>query len=289
MKSDTFAPFVVLRAVDQARGECMNAGIVLFANGKATVATTPDTKRLKHLHPDYAALSMDDWTARLQASLDDMVGKLTEPEQQMALLPLLCKPFTCDSTPGTAVVKDDAPWATLHELLQWQVLPPATNVRAKRMAGKRQTKLGVEIRKWLTAQKAYSTRIEDLSKHRVVANYPIDPGADLYADFALKNGALNVLEIMDLRGVDHLTASLRGEAAVKGITLDEAKRTATPIAVVAASDYGVAKPAIHMISRYAEDVYDLGSADERDRFAAFVGHSLHRNDLMINALELAPQ
>lgn len=286
MKSDTFAPFVVLRAVDQVRGECMNAGVVLFSDGKATVATAPNSNRLKHLHPDYAALSMTDWAARLQATLDDMASKLGSLDQQMAMLPLLCKPFVCDSTPGTTVVKDDTPAETLIDLLQWQVLPPTANVRAKRASTKRQTKLGVEIRKWLTSQKAYSTRIEDLSKQRVVANYPIDPSADLYADFALKNGALNVMEIMDLRGVDHLTASLRGEAAVKGITLDEAKRSATPIAVVAASDYGVAKPAINLISRYAQDVYDLGSMDERDRFAAFVGKSLHRDDLIAQRLEL---
>jgi hypothetical protein len=287
MTTETFAPFVLLRAIDQARGECMNAGVVLFADGKATVATAPDTKRLKHLHPDFAALSLDSWAAQLQKTLDSMSERLQSHEQLMAMLPLLCQPFACDAQAGTATIKDNDVEETLHELLQWQVITPATSIRAKRQLGKKQTKLGVEIRKWLTSQKAYSSRIEDLSKHRVVANYPIDPAADMYADFALQNGKLNVMEIMDLRGVEHLTASMRGEAAVKGITLDEAKRTANPIAVFAASDHGVARPAIHLISRYASDVYDLSLTEDRDRFASFVGESLHRQDLINNALKLS--
>ena len=54
----------------------------------------------------------------------------------------------------------------------------------------------------------------------MVSNYLIDPQTELYADFALLNGQLHVIEVMDLRGVDRLSSAMRGEAALKGVTLE---------------------------------------------------------------------
>jgi hypothetical protein len=90
---------------------------------------------------------------------------------------------------------------------------------------------------------------------------------------------VHVIDTLDLRGVGHLTAGHRGQAAVKGITLDEAREQlgadSRRIAVVAASDYGVARPAIRLLERYATDTYDLATARERERLAAFIGGALH--------------
>lgn len=280
-------PYVVLRAQDRVRGESVNAGIVLFAPAGPLVSIAPDSLRIKALHPDYAALRLDGWAQSLEQALGNYSAKLGETAQKIALLPLLVHPFIPDQTAGMATLNIHDPQETLAELMSWLVLPRKINIRPAKSTAKRPTRLGMEIRTWLKNAKAFSSRIEDLSKNRVVANYPIDPGADLYADLALMNGKLHVMEVMDLRGMDKLTASARGDAAIKGITLDEAKAQANPIAIVAASDYAVAKPAIHLISRYANDVFDLGTLAERDRFAAFVAKSLHRTDLASQAIHLA--
>ena len=73
------------------------------------------------------------------------------------------------------------------------------------------------------------------------------------------------------------------------ITLDDLRKDAIRArlrAIIAASDYAVAKPAIHLMSRYANDVFDLGSMSERDRFAGFIAKSLHRSDLLGEVLTL---
>lgn len=284
MKPDTFAPFVMLRAVDSVRGESVNAGVVLFAQSGILVGAGESSSRLRALHPDFGAMDVRSWAERLQEQLAKYAERLPDPAQQVAMLPLLCQPFVADTEPGLTQIDETNPRAALEHLLEWQVNPRATTVRAKRQAAKRQTRLGMEIQQWLKGFNVFSKKMEDLSKHRVVANYPVSVSSGLYADFAVSNDKLSVMEVLDLRSIDHLTNGARGDAAIKGITLDEARSTATPIAIVAASDYGVARPAIQLIQRYAADTYDLGSSDERTRFAAFMADCLQRKDIVSQAL-----
>lgn len=137
------------------------------------------------------------------------------------------------------------------------------------------------MRDWLRGAKAFSRKVDDIARGKVVANYPIDPAADLFADFAVLNGKLNAIETLDLRGVDRLTPSLRGDAAIKGITLDEARSRidGRRVVVLSATDYAVARPAIQMISRYADDVWDMHDPDARQQLAAFIAGALHRDQL----------
>ena len=283
MKSDTFTPFAVLRAVDPTRAESINAGVILFMPDCIQVAMASTASRLKALHPDYAALDLSTWATKLETAANSLFKTLPDMAQRLAMLPLLCHPFIVDSEAGTTQIDPNRPELALEHLLTWQVNPRAATVRARRSTTKRPTRLGQEIQQWLRSQNAFSRKMEDLSRHRVVSDYPVAVNSGLYADFAVSNGALTVLEVLDLRHAEHLTPSMRGDAALKGITLDAASGDNTvPIAIVAANDYGIAKPAISLMQRYAKDTFDLGSAGERDRFAAFMAKALHREDMLAN-------
>lgn len=285
MKSDTFCPFVMLRAVDGARGEVINAGIILFGPERILVGVASTTGRIRALHPDFASIDLQSWGARLEASLNDYAKRFGSIEKVTAMLPLLSPPFSADTEVGTTQVDAADPMRTVEQLLDWQVNARTPTVRPQRSAAKRPTKLGIEIQRWLQSYKVFSRNMGDLSNNRVVANYPVLARSDLYADFAVSNGTLSALEVMDLRSIDHLTAAVRGIAAIKGITLDAARDSMTPLAVVAASNYTVARPAIALMSRYADDVFDLGTADERDRFASFMAKTLKRQDMVAQAMD----
>ncbi|MBO9680925.1 MAG: hypothetical protein J7556_22085 [Acidovorax sp.] len=281
MTAELYAPFIVLRAVDEVRGESLNAGVVLFAPDGPMVAMAPNMSRLKALHPDYAALEPLEWGAKLQAALASYTQKLPDVMQQLSMLPLLCQPFVTDATPGTTQLNLDAPQETLHALLSWQVLARPVTVRAKHTASKRQSKLTHQMRAWFRSAKVFSTNPEDLSKGRVVANFPVDARDDLYADFAVKNGRLHIIETLDLRGVEHLTPSIRGGAAVKGFTLGEAKNAVDGdrMAVVSASNFEISRPAIKMIERSASHLYVLESPKDRQSFVDFMHKALHSSAL----------
>lgn len=277
-------PYTVLRAVpDLHRGDALTFGLLIWApTGPRVWIDDADIKRLRALGPNYRRWSADE----TRQSIEDELAKLPTGEMQRQMLSFLVS----DPAPqeGRIVVYEDAGPIEqqidrhAQDLLARLVRPPAATLPApKREITKRPTKLAHELRAWLRSAKAFSTKADDLNNGKVVANYPIDPGADLYADFAVLNGKLNAIETLDLRGVDKLTPGLRGDAAIKGITLDEArtKIDGKRVVVLSASDYGVARPAIQLISRYADEVWDMHQPAERQRLADFIAGALHRSQL----------
>jgi len=267
--------YILLRAnPDPLRSESLNAGVVVFDAANTCVLIDASRKRLPALHPDFGRVDLTLWADQIQTEL----RKLPD-ESQRVVLPMLCAPFHVDREPGKTIGADASGQA--KALFERLVDTQVASIPVLKRPLIKQTKLARELRDWFKASKVFSSKIEDLSNHRVISHYPVAPISDLYADFALMNGMLHVMETLDLRGVDHLTAALRGNAAIKGITLDEVGQNDNAIAVVVASDYGIAKPAISLVSRYADDVYDLSAQGERQRFADFMAASLHRGKMVL--------
>jgi len=274
MTEQTF-DYVLLRAnSDLLRSESMNAGVVVFNDGNTCVLIDSSRKRLPALHPDFGRMDLSLWAEQIQ-------GELRKHPQasQRVMLPLLCAPFKVDNDLGRTTGADAS--AQAHSLFERLVGGQRASIPALKSTIVRQTKLARELRDWFKAAKVFSSKVEDLSKHRVIANYPVAPASDLYADFAMMNGRLHVMETLDLRGVDHLTPAMRGSAAIKGITLDEVGESDNAIAVIMASDYGIAKPVISLVSRYADDVYELTAQGEKQRFADFMSKSLHCETMLL--------
>jgi hypothetical protein len=232
--------------------------------------------RLRALHPNLARIDLEDWSKRLCEELCQIDGV----ENQIALLPHMVQPFRVDEVPGVAINEGTDFLSEVESLFQRLVVSlPATIKLAPK---KKQSKLHTEIRSWLRGAKLYSSRTEDLSRRRVVSNYPVDPSTDLYVDFALKNGKIHVIETLDLRGISQVTAAVRGDAAIKSITLAEAedmKEIGKRIALVHASDHAIAQPAVRLIDRYADEVWHMDSANDRQTFARFVSDALHVDQL----------
>lgn len=269
-------PFVLLRATSGApRHESINVGLVAWPNGKPIVRLGASATRLRALHPNLARIDFSGWSEKLI----DALAVAPDVSAQVQLLSLLAQPFHADEQPGLASAEVGAEDAAISELMASLVAPPSATV--KRVARKRPNRMVAEIRDWLMRSKLYSRRIEDLSRRRVVSQFPIDAASDLYADFALKNGAIHVIETLDLRNVNQLSSAQRGEAALKGVTLDEAKdRVAGKrIALVQATDYGIARPAINLIQRYADETWSLDDGNDRSSFVRFISNALHADQL----------
>lgn len=266
--------YLMLRAnPDPVRFESLNAGVVVFDGQNTVVLVDASRRRLPVLHPDLGRIDFTEWAEKIQ---DELRAK--PQEVQMSLLQILSSPLIPDRNVGKTVGVDALQQAT--ELFRRMIDRQSGTLTALKTRIVRQTKLTKELKDWFKSAKVFSNKIEGLSRHLVVANYPVDPASDLYSDFALQNGKLHIIETLDLRNVDHLTPSLRGDAAIKGFTLNEAGDNANAIAIVAASDYSVARPAINMISRFANDVFDISTPVERQRLSQFMATCLQKPDLV---------
>ena len=270
--------YFVLRAVpDQVRGESLNVGIVAFLEKEVRVFVGTDHWRLRALHPNFGILDISKWAQELESELQTLPSN----EARRFFLSVVGGPITIDEEPGQLITDtltslDDLIQALLKRLVS---TPEKTFSLPGISAIAPRSKLNFQLKNWFRRSRIFSPKISDLNKGKVVAGYPVSADEDLFADFALKNGAVHIIETMDLRGVDRPTKSLKGEAGWKSVLLDQAGKVLSPdtkrVAVISADDYSAFRPLIRMMERYADDLISMESATDRQRLADFVSRSLH--------------
>lgn len=270
--------YVLLRAIpDEVRGEQINVGLVVFFPAKTRIYIGVEPWRLRALNPNLDAVQLESWVQNLELNLNS----LPTFDDQMFFLSGGFGAIKSDPSASHiyASTVEDAENIAL-DLIAQLVTTPARVLSADRgTRAKPKTKLESQLKSWFRKAQIYSPRLTDLSKGRVVSGYPVDVADDLYADFALKNGAVHVIETIDLRGIERLSKSVRGEAGLTAILFDQARKSLSPetrcVAITTADDYAVMKPILGLVARYADDMIALESAHDRQRFSDFVYQSLH--------------
>jgi hypothetical protein len=270
-------PFSLLRAQSSpARGEQLNVGLVAFFDEGPKVYLDAPPWRLRSLHPDFEHFDAFTWTSELESALHSF----DSPEQQHDWLCGGLGAVLADSELG--VLRGESREhveRVINELLVQLVRAPAKSVSVHVQGAKAiPSRLSVQLKSWFKSAKLYSPRVSDLSKSRIVPSYPIDVSGDLYADFALKNGVVHIIETVDLRGLEKPTKASRGNVGFTAVLLDQAKKTLSKssrvVAVTAADDYGAVGSLTAIIAKYADDVVVLESSTDRQRLADFISDAL---------------
>lgn len=269
--------FRVLRVTpNPIRGERLNVGLLVTnPEGKFEVRLHVMRDRLAALDPNLTAIQWEDWAKHAKESIDQLPEELA-----LAWIERGLSPVQADVHDGVFVASSAAEFEVqVQMLLERLVVKPSRQFRAPRSKGKQSTQLQAQFKNWFKSAQILGRTMEDISRRQIVQEYPVSLETDSFADFAFKNGALHILETLDLRGVDHLTPRLRNQAAFKSIVLDQASAVTTGggqrIAVVAASDYGSVKPAIRLIERSADDLISMDSPNDVQRLVEHLTASLH--------------
>lgn len=277
MSSQTYY-FTVLRArPNPVRGESVNVGIAVLDPVGVRLFIKPDLQRLKVFDRNLAALPWDD----LRENAWLLFKHFNTVDSQHLALKTMIAPIYADDQLGQFVAENEVDFdAQVTRLLDRLVHRPARDIgvaRAKRASAP--SKLNTQLRNWFKGAHVFSSNVADISKQRVVANYPVAAKNDLYAEFALKNSVVHVIETLDLRGHDKVNAHVHKETAIKSIVLDQARhsldKSSRRIAVVSATNYGAMQPVINIVETYANDIITMASAEDRQRLADFVAQSLH--------------
>ena len=270
--------FSVLRVVPNAmRGERVNIGLAAFhPTGKVTFHLSVNRDRLRALDPNLTAINWETWGAQAE----ELFSKLPEAARLQWLRTSMA-PVTCDAelglfraTPGDFALQ-------VEDLLERLVLKPRRLLQKGQQRKRQPTQLQAQLKSWFKAEKIMGKGMDDITKHRIVEEYPISLETDSFADFAFKNGALHIMETLDLRNIDHLTNRIRNQAAFKSIVLDQARDVighGQRIAIVAATDYLAVKPALKMIERNADDLISMDSQADIDRLVKRLTDALHLSE-----------
>lgn len=274
------------------RQERLNLGLIVWRDGHPEIHADVSARRLAALDPNYPRMpifrQLIDGT--LTESIRQSLSELPDIESRRSLLGFLLPPLK--TVPGGELFSEgsDSDFTpAIERVMQLLVRLQPITVRIERSAP-RASRLETQLRTWLRSAKLLGRTMDELSRNRVVAQYPVSIEADVYADFAFKNGSLNVIETLDLRGVDHVTSALRNTAAFKSITLDMARdvvgENGKRLGVVAAGDYGSVKSAIRLFERNTDELYALDSADDAQRLADRLASGLHLSGGLLKPVRL---
>jgi hypothetical protein len=256
-------PFSLIRyQVDLQRQEVVNIGVVLFTSKGPLVATTPGQGKVLALNPNYQVSHLFEQAQRLAEALRSLWADSLDP---VALVNFFGHGGALMlSSLGHVDIADRSEEQVLEELLRDLVEPPSR--QRARVAQK--SRLHTELRNLFREAKILGSEPEDISRHLVVPNYPIDPQTGLFAEFALQNGHLHVTETVDFRLSTPSTK--KQEAQAKTLLLVEArarlgsKKLKRYVIVTGAS--ADVQSSLNLLQKYSDDLIVRESSTDWQRY-----------------------
>lgn len=255
--------FAIVRfAPNDARGERLNVGVLVDNRGRFDVRLA---KRLDKLRAVSAAVDPEE-LRQLFASTVEIAER--EASDWEALLASRDGGPLAFSQPGTFVAADaDAYEARIEGILAALVDPEPAPFRAREKRSRLLTQLKGVLRK----ERVLAQKGEDLASHRVVPQYLLDDG--LIADLVLKNGAMHVVETVDVTGREDQARRAISEIGVSALVLERARmkfggeRTKTRLIFNASPGLErVAQPSLDAAAHQGAELVNWASQDDRERF-----------------------
>ena len=255
--------FAVARfSPDDARGERLNIGL-LVANGQQIDARL--SKRLEKLRAISAAVDPD--TIRQLLTNTALIAGQDGTDFEAALSGVEPGPLSF-SQAGTFVAESPSAYeARIESIMRALVDPEPAPFKAREKRSRLLTSLkGVLRRERVLAQKG-----EGLSSHRVVPQYQLDEG--LVADLVLKNGAMHIVETVDVTGREDQVRRAVSEIAVAALVLERARmkfgeeQTKTRLVFNASTSLEkAAMPSLDAAEHQGAELINWASANDRERF-----------------------
>lgn len=272
----TFLVYSIVQIVpDALRGECMNIGLALHMPEGPKLCLHILPSRLKLLDPSLSGIDAIEY----EASWREMLSKFKDPEMKWQWLRTAMRPLVVSPNTGKIYYSDEDDLSKKVNAILQRMVYPLKSQRLQRKRSVKRIDLNAEITNWLRKQHIFSRNMKDLTNNRVVSSFPLNLEEEMFAEFALKNGSIHVLETLDLRGHANYTKGLRNEASHKAMVLDVAvealEKKSERLALVAADDYSEMKPAISLLNRKATGVLSMDSANDRQWLADFIAKALH--------------
>lgn len=260
-------PFSLIRyKVDLQRQEVVNVGVVLFTEDGPLVAVAPGQGKVLALNPNFPVQQVFDQTGRLA----DAVRSLWE---DTASVDHVVQFFSAGGAlsltpPGRVERQNQSDSSIIEELLRELVAPPAK----QRTRTTTKSRLHTELRTMFRQAKILGSSPEDITKHLVVPNYPIDANTGLFAEFALKNGRLHVTETVDFRLSTPSTK--RQEAQAKTLLLVEARqrvgRNKLHRYVVVTGASAEVQSSLNLLAKHADDLIVRESQSDWRRYVSLM-------------------
>ncbi|MDH4985222.1 DUF3037 domain-containing protein [Aminobacter anthyllidis] len=254
--------YAIVRLVPFAhRGERLNVGIVIFAPDKLDVRLNGSPSLLDYFGVQASTL---DWLAEKLVRSDDMTLAVEDRATEISRF--------------SGIQLSEIGWFSIdqdrdYEIRIAEIISEYTDKPKKARTRRDQTNLTRDLKSIFKDHKIFSSKIEDIDRHKVIANMPVGPSGKLHIDFVIKNGKYHATETIDFRKSEDAGPAELKNAALANVTFRHAReilgsdRTQCYLVYAAASFVEPAiSPALEIASKDVADVFNLESRDDKLRY-----------------------
>lgn len=196
------------------RGETINIGIVVFMPQTTDIMITSSYSKVRIIDGESTHEDLD----RLKHSMLTMIKFCETPEESYDTLCRFSKGISLSNKGQFALDDLNQYVSKVKQLFEDLVMPYAA-----RMGHKGESRLYTQLKNKFKSLELLAKDASELSKHKIVQNYPINENMGLTADFLLKNGIYHLSEVIDYN-VNNTHSKLK-ETSLKMMTFMESKKT----------------------------------------------------------------
>lgn len=254
---------------DARRGERVNIGLLVWDGAR------PQVHLLKTLSKATALSPQVRFPADLHAELTDMYASLAGRNGLGTLQDM--EPFTL-SRPGQ-FYGTTADLPKHIEAAMQRLVNPARRTSTR----EGNTRLHTEIRRQFRQDKVLASDPREITEHKVVAGFEFPGDEELGADFAFKNGAWHLTQVLDYRASSVGAAAKKiKEVSLKAIALDQAQKEpdrllgdqlavkATAVVWVPDELADVVAPQLDILDDYCQRIYRFHNPREQSQYWAMM-------------------
>lgn len=251
--------YAIVRLVPYAhRGETLNVGIVVFCNDRLDVRFSAPPSLLDYFGIQSTTL---DWVAENLVRIDNRELPLEERVSEISRF--------------SGIQLSEIGWFLIDEPHQYEarISDIISEYVEKPKKIKRKTEnssLLKDLRRIFKDYSIYSTRIEDINKHKVISNMPVGPAGKLHVDFLLKNGNYHATETLDFRKSEDAGPTELKNAALASVTFRHARDVLGPEATRCYLVYAApsvvemaVSPALEIAGRDGVVMFNLESKEDK--------------------------
>ncbi|HUZ34215.1 MAG TPA: DUF3037 domain-containing protein [Xanthobacteraceae bacterium] len=270
----TYNYFVVRYVPDPARGERVNIGLVI----EGAPIDVRITRNLRKATAIDARRTVEE-----VLSLEDDIRSWVGKESDFSAVQKSLSHFGPVTTSEVAWLKCSPSdyEAQVNRLMDELVSPPSAPHKAA-VRGR----LHTEVRRLFQKTRLLGEKVEDIERHLIVSHFPVSESENLFADFALKNGALHLTETVDFRVNE---AQVRREKfyeiGLKTLIMLRSKERFEDshrylLYAARAHDEQLIQPHLNLISRYTDQMYNYASRQDRSAYVDKIMVAANREDLL---------
>lgn len=272
----TFEYSIIKYMPDPKRGEIVNVGLVVFTSGRADVRVLNASAKVRIID---GTTSTDDLES-LKEGISSIAALVDTPKQAIELFKSFSSSSTFLSEPACFVLDDINQYEKRVSKLFNELVKPYSS-KEKTV---RNSRIHTYIKNIFSGMDILGKDVDDLSRHKVVYNYPLSDNSGFTADFLLKNGKFHITEAIDFN-LNDPSAKFK-ETTMKVMTFMEGRKFLGEdsaryfIYSASSSKEKEVIPHINLAEEYSDKIFNLESKSEHaeyfDLMSSLVGRDLLR-------------